>query len=102
MKAAVKMAGIQVTDIGYVNAHATSTPVGDKGEINALRELFGEHINQVSISSTKSSIGHLLGAAGGVEAIFSAQALRTQTLPPTLNLEEPEEGMKNLDLGSEA
>ncbi|ADZ89330.1 beta-ketoacyl-ACP synthase II [Marinomonas mediterranea] len=98
MKAAVKMAGIDVADIGYVNAHATSTPVGDKGEINALRALFGEHVHEVSISSTKSSIGHLLGAAGGVEAIFSAQALRTQTIPPTLNLEEPEASMADLDL----
>ncbi len=98
MQQAITMAGIDAAQIGYVNAHATSTPVGDRGEINALRAVFGESVTQVAISSTKSSTGHLLGAAGGVESIFSAQALRTNTLPPTLNLHHPEDSMADLDL----
>ncbi|MAF15779.1 MAG: beta-ketoacyl-[acyl-carrier-protein] synthase II [Marinomonas sp.] len=98
MQQAINMAGVKASDIGYVNAHATSTPVGDRGEINALRSVFGETINTVAISSTKSSTGHLLGAAGGVETIFSAQAIRTSTLPATLNLEQPDESMRDLDL----
>jgi len=98
MQTALTMAGITADKIGYVNAHATSTPVGDRGEINALRRVFGENVTDVAISSTKSATGHLLGAAGGVEAIFSAQALRTGMLPPTLNLHEPEESMADLDL----
>lgn len=98
MQQAIKMANIQASDIGYVNAHATSTPVGDRGEINALRSVFGDDVSKVAISSTKSSTGHLLGAAGGVESIFSAQALRTNTLPATLNLQQPEESMADLDL----
>ena len=98
IKTALTMAEITAEQIGYVNAHATSTPVGDRGEIGALRQIFGENISQVAISSTKSATGHLLGAAGGVEAIFSAQALITGTLPPTLNLEQPEDSMADLDL----
>ncbi|MGR0279106.1 beta-ketoacyl-ACP synthase II [Marinomonas dokdonensis] len=98
MQAALTMAGITVEKIGYVNAHATSTPVGDRGEINALRSVFGKSVNTVPVSSTKSATGHLLGAAGGVETIFSAQALRTGLLPPTLNLENPEDSMADLDL----
>ncbi|MFT4572915.1 beta-ketoacyl-ACP synthase II [Marinomonas primoryensis] len=98
MQTALTMAEITADKIGYVNAHATSTPVGDRGEINALRRVFGEKISDVAISSTKSATGHLLGAAGGVEAIFSAQALRSGVLPPTLNLEQPEDSMADLDL----
>ena len=98
MQQAIAMAGIQASDIGYVNAHATSTPVGDRGEINALRSVFGEAVTEVAISSTKSATGHLLGAAGGVETIFSVQALRTDTLPATLNLDQPEDSMADLDL----
>ena len=98
IKAAIKMANILPRDIGYVNAHATSTPVGDKGEISALRQVFGDALSQVSISATKSATGHLLGAAGGVESIFSAQALRSGILPPTLNLHEVEPTMADLDL----
>ncbi|GGN18836.1 MULTISPECIES: beta-ketoacyl-ACP synthase II [Marinomonas] len=98
MQTALNMAEISADQIGYVNAHATSTPVGDRGEINALRRVFGEKVTDVAISSTKSATGHLLGAAGGVEAIFSAQALITGILPPTLNLENPEESMADLDL----
>ncbi|MCZ2720491.1 beta-ketoacyl-ACP synthase II [Marinomonas sp. 15G1-11] len=95
---ALAMANITADQIGYVNAHATSTPVGDRGEINALRKVFGDKISAVAISSTKSSTGHLLGAAGGVEAIFSAQVIRSGTLPPTLNLENVEDSMADLDL----
>lgn len=98
MQTALYMAGISADQIGYVNAHATSTPVGDRGEINALRRVFGEKVTEVAISSTKSATGHLLGAAGGVETIFSAQALITGILPPTLNLENPEGSMADLDL----
>lgn len=98
MQTALTMAGISADQIGYVNAHATSTPVGDRGEINALRRVFGEKVTEVAISSTKSATGHLLGAAGGVETIFSAQALISGILPPTLNLENPEDTMADLDL----
>lgn len=98
IRKALDMADITAEHIGYVNAHATSTPVGDSGEIAALRSIFAEHIINVSISSTKSAIGHLLGAAGGVESIFTAQALRSGILPPTLNLENPDEKMQDLDL----
>ncbi|MGO3406300.1 beta-ketoacyl-ACP synthase II [Marinomonas sp.] len=98
VKQALKVADLDPSKIGYVNAHATSTPVGDRGEINALRSIFGEGVKDVAISSTKSATGHLLGAAGGIESIFSAQAILTSTLPPTLNLHEPDEGMEDLDL----
>ncbi|SBS25254.1 3-oxoacyl-[acyl-carrier-protein] synthase 2 [Marinomonas spartinae] len=97
MKAAIKMAGIDVSQIGYVNAHATSTPVGDRGEVNALRSVFGDYVTKVAISSTKSATGHLLGAAGGIESIFSAQAIMTSMLPPTLNMHHADEGMEDLD-----
>ncbi|MCV2402004.1 beta-ketoacyl-ACP synthase II [Marinomonas sp. C2222] len=98
IQAALKMANIDTSQIGYVNAHATSTPVGDKGEINALRSVFKSELSNVAISSTKSATGHLLGAAGGVETIFSAQSLLTGMLPPTLNLHNVDEAMADLDL----
>jgi 3-oxoacyl-[acyl-carrier-protein] synthase II len=98
IQAAINMANIKPSDIGYVNAHATSTPVGDRGEINALRQIFGDELPHVPISATKSATGHLLGAAGGVESIFSAQALRSGVLPPTLNLQEVDQSMADLDL----
>jgi len=98
IQAALTMANLQAKDIGYINAHATSTPVGDRGEIGALRRIFGTDLPKLPISSTKSAIGHLLGAAGGVESIFSAQALRTGLLPPTLNLDNVDDAMDDLDL----
>ena len=89
MRAALNSAGLGASDIDYVNAHGTSTPVGDEIELAAVTRLLGNHAADVTMSSTKSSIGHLLGAAGAVEAIFCALAIRDQVAPPTLNLDEP-------------
>ena len=88
MKAALKNSGLDVSDIGYVNAHGTSTPMGDEIEVKAVERLLGDHAKNVKMSSTKSSTGHLLGAAGAIEAIFSILALRDKMAPPTLNLED--------------
>ncbi|MEX2201541.1 MAG: beta-ketoacyl-ACP synthase II [Dongiaceae bacterium] len=92
MRAALKRAGRSPADIDYINAHGTSTPLGDEIELGAMKRLFGEAAYKVSMSSTKSAIGHLLGAAGAVEAIFSIQALRNGVCPPTLNLDNPSPG----------
>ncbi|HRD75538.1 MAG TPA: beta-ketoacyl-ACP synthase II [Hyphomicrobiaceae bacterium] len=89
MQMAVKRAGIQPSDIDYVNAHGTSTPMGDEIELGAVERLFGNSKAKLSMSSTKSAIGHLLGAAGSVEAIFSVLAMRDNVAPPTLNLDNP-------------
>ena len=89
MKAAVKRAGISTGDIDYINAHGTSTPMGDEIELRAVERLFGASGNRMSMSSTKSAIGHLLGAAGAVEAIFSVLAIRDNIAPPTINLDNP-------------
>jgi 3-oxoacyl-[acyl-carrier-protein] synthase II len=89
MSAALKRAGLTASDIDYVNAHGTSTPLGDEIELKAVERLLGAHASSVSMSSTKSSIGHLLGAAGSVEAIFSILAIRDQIAPATLNLDNP-------------
>jgi 3-oxoacyl-[acyl-carrier-protein] synthase II len=92
MQAAIKRAGIPLDQIDYINAHGTSTPMGDGIEVAAVKRLFGNAADTVSMSSTKSAVGHLLGAAGSVEAIFSLLAMRDSVLPPTLNLENPSEG----------
>ena len=89
MKAALADAGLEPGDIDYINAHGTSTPLGDEIELGAVTRLLGNHVGKVTMSSTKSSIGHLLGAAGAVEAIFCILAIRDQVAPPTLNLEDP-------------
>lgn len=89
MKAALKRAGMEPKDIGYINAHGTSTPMGDEIEVRAVERLFGEQAKGTLMSSTKSATGHLLGAAGAIEAIFSLLALRDQMAPPTINLNDP-------------
>jgi 3-oxoacyl-[acyl-carrier-protein] synthase II len=96
MKMALDDSGLKPTDIGYINAHGTSTPKGDEIEAGAVRRLFDGV--DVSMSSTKSAIGHLLGGAGSVEAIFAIQAVRTGQLPPTLNLENPSASVAGMDL----
>jgi 3-oxoacyl-[acyl-carrier-protein] synthase II len=89
MRNALRSARLLPDSIDYINAHGTSTPLGDEIELGAVKRLFGDHAYTLSMSSTKSAIGHLLGAAGSVEAIFSILALRDQVVPPTLNLENP-------------
>src|SRR5262249_2986460 len=89
MTMAIRRAGIEPADIDYVNAHGTSTPLGDEIELNAVHRLLGNATGRLSMSSTKSSIGHLLGAAGAVEAIFSILAIRDNIAPPTINLDNP-------------
>ncbi len=94
---AFRDAGIDPSEVGYVNAHATSTKVGDLIEIHAVKKIFGDHAHKLAMSSTKSMVGHLLGAAGAVEAIFTLLAMRDSVAPPTINLDSPEEGC-DLDL----
>jgi 3-oxoacyl-[acyl-carrier-protein] synthase II len=89
MKAALKRAGLAPSAIDYINAHGTSTPMGDEIELGAIERLFGSASNKLSMSSTKSAIGHLLGAAGSVEAIFAVLAIRDNVVPPTINLDNP-------------
>ncbi|MGI9305469.1 MAG: beta-ketoacyl-ACP synthase II [Gammaproteobacteria bacterium] len=90
MQNALNDAGLNAEDVDYVNAHGTSTPFGDKAETDALKLAFGGHAYKVAVSSTKSMIGHLLGAAGGVEAVFCVLALRDQVVPPTINYDTPD------------
>ena len=92
MQMALKRSGLRTDQIDYVNAHGTSTPMGDGIEVGAVKRLFGDDAYKLSMSSTKSAIGHLLGAAGSVEAIYSLLAMRDQLVPPTINLENPSEG----------
>ena len=89
MNAAIRRAGISTGDIDYINAHGTSTPLGDEIELGAVQKLVGNAAGRMSMSSTKSCIGHLLGAAGAVEAIFSVLAIRDRVAPPTINLDNP-------------
>ncbi len=89
MRAALKRADIDASDIDYVNAHGTSTPMGDEIELGAVERLFGNAAGKLAMSSTKSATGHLLGAAGAIEAIFSTLAIRDNLVPPTLNLDNP-------------
>ena len=87
MKAALSARGHDPDDIDYINAHGTSTPLGDEIELGAVQKLVGNSAGRVSMSSTKSCVGHLLGAAGAVEAIFSILAIRDRVVPPTINLD---------------
>jgi len=89
MAAAIADAGLNPEDVGYVNAHGTSTPLGDLAETRAVKTVFGDHVSKLLVSSTKSTNGHLLGAAGGLEAVFCVKALQEQVAPPTINLENP-------------
>ncbi|MBX3700867.1 MAG: beta-ketoacyl-ACP synthase II [Dokdonella sp.] len=92
MAVALKDAQLDVSQVQYINAHGTSTPAGDAAEVQGIRGVFGAHAERVMVSSTKSMTGHLLGAAGGIEAIFSVLALRDNVVPPTINLDAPGEG----------
>ncbi|HOE80251.1 MAG: beta-ketoacyl-ACP synthase II [Syntrophaceae bacterium] len=92
MQAAIRDADLEVTDIDYINAHGTSTPLNDLYEAQAIRNLFGEHADKLIVSSTKSMTGHMLGATGAVEAIFSIKALHEGIIPPTVNLDDPDDG----------
>jgi 3-oxoacyl-[acyl-carrier-protein] synthase II len=90
MRNALRDAGMNTDAVDYINAHGTSTPAGDVAETMAVKTVFGDLAGKLAISSTKSMTGHLLGAAGGVEAVFSALALRDQVAPPTINLDNPD------------
>jgi len=92
MQNAMNDANVGPESIGYINAHGTSTPTGDVAEVAAVKRIFGEHANNVLVSSTKSMTGHLLGAAGAIEGIFTILALKDQIAPPTINLDNPGEG----------
>ncbi|MGO2158135.1 MAG: beta-ketoacyl-ACP synthase II [Serratia proteamaculans] len=92
MENALRDAGVTTSQIGYINAHGTSTPAGDKAETQAVKSVFGSDAQRVMVSSTKSMTGHLLGAAGAIESIFTVLTLRDQAVPPTINLDNPDEG----------
>ena len=92
MKLALANAQVNPTDIGYINAHGTSTPLGDASEVQAVKTVFGDHAHSLVMSSTKSMTGHGLGAAGGIESVAVVNALRHGIIPPTINLDNPDEG----------
>ena len=98
MQAAIFNGGIDISEIDYINAHGTSTPLGDEIELGAVKRLFSDNMSRISVSSTKSSVGHMLGAAGAVEAIFSVLSVCNDLVPPTLNLENPCENAEGIDL----
>lgn len=98
VQAAMKRSGLNFSDIDYVNAHGTSTPLGDMIELKAIKRAFGNSVHDLSMSSTKSAVGHLLGAAGAIEAIYTILAIRDNVAPPTLNLDNPSEGCDGVDL----
>jgi 3-oxoacyl-[acyl-carrier-protein] synthase II len=90
MKLALEDANIAPNEVDYINAHGTSTPLNDVAETKAIKKVFGEHAYKLMVSSTKSMTGHLLGGAGGLEAVITVKALETGIVPPTINLEEPD------------
>ena len=98
MEGAIRAAGLSKESINYINAHATSTPAGDLCELEAIRKVFGPHASKIKINGTKSMIGHTLGAAGGLEAVATIQAIRTGMLHPTINLDNPEPAVGDFDL----
>ncbi|MCA9082238.1 MAG: beta-ketoacyl-[acyl-carrier-protein] synthase II, partial [Planctomycetaceae bacterium] len=92
MEQALRDAGLAPTQIDYINAHGTSTPLGDVAETVAIKTVYGDHAHQLAVSSTKSQLGHLLGASGGVEFVISTLTLQHQVAPPTINLDDPDDG----------
>ncbi len=98
MEAALRNAKMDASEVDYINAHGTSTPMGDMIELQAVKQLFGDHAKDLAMSSTKSSVAHLLGGAGSVEAIFGLLAMRDGVVPPTLNLDDPEEACAGMNL----
>lgn len=98
MRSALRHAGLAPDDVDYINAHGTSTPLGDEVEITAIKRLWGSAVDKISVSSTKSSTGHMLGAAGAAEAIYCIKAIQHGLLPPTLNLEHPSDSCEGIDL----
>lgn len=91
MRLAMADAGLNMDQVDYINAHGTSTPAGDVAETMAVKAAFGDHAYKLAVSSTKSMTGHMLGAAGGAEALFTVLAIRDQVMPPTINLDNPDE-----------
>ena len=90
MRTALRDGGVSLEDVGYINAHGTSTPLGDKAETKAVKSVFGDHAHRLSISSTKSQLGHTLGASGGIELVVTTLALCRGVVPPTINLQTPD------------